>query len=729
VPTGFESAEDTGDQAGGSRPAPAPTPEEIAKFFPELEILELLGKGGMGAVYKARQRRLDRLVALKILPPTVSHRPSFADRFTREARALAKLNHPSIVTLYEFGQAQGLFYFLMEYVDGMNLRQVLNVSRLAPKEALAIVPQICDALQYAHGKGIVHRDIKPENLLMSREGEVKIADFGVAKLVAESLEETAGDQVLTASKSELTRARGTLGTPQYMAPEQVAHPLDVDHRADIYSLGVVLYQMLTGELPAGNFDPPSKKVVIDVRLDQVVLRALEKRPERRYQQASEVKDDVETITRTAGLQSSPSPAGQRFASTRRRAIKSAAPALLLTLGLVAILFFSWRRNHATPSPPGAPSLRVSGTWEQLAPASVIKGRAGNTTIWTGTEVIVFGGEGFQVTFGDGARYNLEKNTWAPLPLEGAAPSARTCSSAVWTDHEMIIWGGFSGSYSNNVNRNDGACFNPGNNAWRPVSTENAPSPRFAHSAVWSGKEMLIWGGYTDSHNIYGGGHTDAQLNTGGRYDPATDSWRSISTNGAPSKRFNHVALWLGQEMVIWGGANATDALNDGARYNPVSDTWTPISTNGAPSPRGQPLAVATGTEIIIWGGCSRQPGNRVSYFTDGARYNPHTDRWMPLSTEGAPQGRYSASAVWSGTEMLVWGGVDDAHASNYDDPRRYLGTGARYNPGTDIWTPIPTNGAPSPRLVSSVWAGTGLFLFGGYNNEHLNDAYCFWVKQ
>lgn len=728
APTGFES-EEAGDQARGPRPTPAPTPEEIAKFFPELEILELLGKGGMGAVYKARQRRLDRLVALKILPPTVSHRPSFADRFTREARALAKLNHPNIVTLYEFGQAKELFYFLMEYVDGMNLRQVLNVSRLAPKEALAIVPQICDALQYAHGKGIVHRDIKPENLLMSREGEVKIADFGIAKLVAESLKETAMEVVLPASEDKLTRARGTLGTPQYMAPEQVAHPLDVDHRADIYSLGVVLYQMLTGELPTGNFDPPSKKVVIDVRLDQVVLRALEKQPERRYQEASEVKNDVETIAQTAGLQSSLPPTGQRFAPIRRQAIKYATLAVLLALCLMAILGFSWWRDHAKPPPSRTPKLRIAGTWEQLAPASVLKGRAGNTAIWTGKQVVVFGGEGFQVTFGDGARYDLEKDVWAPLPLEGAAPSARTCSSAIWTDHEMIVWGGFSGSYSNNVNRNDGACFNPTNNAWRPVSTENAPSPRFAHSAVWTGKEMLVWGGYTDSHNIYKGGRTDAHLNTGGRYDPAADSWHPITTNGAPSKRYYHAALWTGRQMVIWGGANATDALNDGARYDPVADIWTPISTNGAPCPRLQPLAVWTGSEMIVWGGCSREADARATHFNDGARYNPQTDTWTSLSTQSAPQARYCASVAWSGSEMLVWGGVDDAQASSYDDPRRYLGTGARYNPTTDTWAPIPTNGAPSPRLATSVWAGTGLFLFGGYNGEHLNDAYCFWLKQ
>jgi serine/threonine protein kinase len=144
-----------------------PAPEELARHFPQLEILELLGRGGMGAVYKARQTHLDRMVALKILPSSISEAPSFSERFAREARALAKLHHPNIVTLYESGQADELFYFLMEFVDGVNLRQLLTAGTMAPKDALAIVPQICDALQFAHDRGIVHRDIKPENILLT----------------------------------------------------------------------------------------------------------------------------------------------------------------------------------------------------------------------------------------------------------------------------------------------------------------------------------------------------------------------------------------------------------------------------------------------------------------------------------------------------------------------------------------------------------------------------------
>ncbi|MFZ2641027.1 MAG: protein kinase [Verrucomicrobiia bacterium] len=281
----------------GAAPFTPPSVAELARLFPQLEIISLVGQGGMGAVYKARQKHLDRIVALKILPPAVSHDPKFAERFTREARALAKLNHPNIVTLYEFGQADGLFYFLMEFMDGMNLRQLLNAGRVTPKEALAIVPPICDALQFAHDRGIVHRDIKPENILLSKGGQVKIADFGVAKIVASEPATTAADGAVAPLPAQ-TDGGLVMGTPQYMAPEQTEHPSEVDHRADIYSLGVVFYQMLTGELPKGQFEPPSKKVVIDVRLDEVVLRALEKEPSRRYQQVSEVKTQVETIATT-----------------------------------------------------------------------------------------------------------------------------------------------------------------------------------------------------------------------------------------------------------------------------------------------------------------------------------------------------------------------------------------------------------------------------------------------
>jgi predicted Ser/Thr protein kinase len=264
----------------------APDPAQLAAQFPQLEIIELLGMGGMGMVYKARQPRVDRFVALKILPVESNRGASFAERFQREARALAKLNHPGIVTFYDFGQTSEYYYFIMEYVDGMNLRHLLHNQPLEPRQALELVTQICTALQFAHDEGVVHRDIKPENILLNKKGHVKIADFGLAKLLG------------TTPDTALTMSQAAMGTMNYMAPEQRKNAQAVDHRADIYSLGVVFYEMLTGEVPMGRFEAPSKRVQVDVRLDEVVLKALEREPARRYQQVSEVKTNVETITAT-----------------------------------------------------------------------------------------------------------------------------------------------------------------------------------------------------------------------------------------------------------------------------------------------------------------------------------------------------------------------------------------------------------------------------------------------
>ncbi len=302
-----------------------PSLSDLARLFPQLEIVSLLGQGGMGAVYKARQPALDRSVALKVLPARNGPESGFAERFNREARALARLSHPNIVAVYDFGRVEGLHYFIMEFVDGVNLRQLERVRRLTPREALQIIPQICDALQYAHDEGVVHRDIKPENVLVDRKGRVKVADFGLAKILnREDLRITGEGQVM--------------GTPHYMAPEQVERPLEVDHRADIFSLGVVLYEMLTGELPLGKFPSPSCKVQIDVRLDEVVLHALEKEPAHRYQHVSEVKADVQTIAQnlaTAPASPSSPPNPSREAACRR--VRAPASGLL-GLGVVGLLF-------------------------------------------------------------------------------------------------------------------------------------------------------------------------------------------------------------------------------------------------------------------------------------------------------------------------------------------------------------------------------------------------------
>lgn len=292
----------------GDAPAAVPplTPEELAPHFLQLEILECLGRGGMGVVYRARQKSLNRFVALKLLAPERADDPQFAARFEKEAQALAALNHPHIVGVYDFGsvvQSSGvrsaestglnhtLYYLLMEFVDGVNLRQLLQTKRLTPKEALSIVPPICEALQCAHDRGIVHRDIKPENLLIDKNGTVKIADFGIAKIVGESGAAVPAADPLHASGTPAPPHSLPLGTPDYAAPEQADG--NADHRADIYSLGVVLYEMLTGERPKENITPPSKRVQVDIRIDEIVLKALEKTPELRFATAAEFRTQVE----------------------------------------------------------------------------------------------------------------------------------------------------------------------------------------------------------------------------------------------------------------------------------------------------------------------------------------------------------------------------------------------------------------------------------------------------
>lgn len=274
-----------------------PRAEELVGRFPNLEILHLVGHGGMGAVYLARQTNLDRLVALKVLSPRLDNDPSFTERFIREAKTLAKLSHSNIVAVFDYGQTENLNYLIMEYVNGINLRDAIQEGKLTPKESLAIVQQICDALQFAHDNGVIHRDIKPENVLLDKQGRVKIADFGLAKLVRPDREDFT-----------LTGTQQVLGTRNYMAPEQIEKPEMVDHRADIYSLGVVFYELLTGELPLGRFAAPSEKAAVNKQLDEVVLRSLEKEPARRYQQASEVRSAVESIPEFHAKQASPAEA-------------------------------------------------------------------------------------------------------------------------------------------------------------------------------------------------------------------------------------------------------------------------------------------------------------------------------------------------------------------------------------------------------------------------------------
>ena len=338
-------AADTVVTDAAAAPGATIPPAELAQHFPQLEILECLGRGGMGVVYKARQKSLGRLVALKLLAPEREKDPEFAERFAREAQALAQLDHPHIVTVYDFGQTNGFFYLLMEFVDGVNLRELLRSRKLTPEEALAIVPPLCEALQFAHDRGIVHRDIKPENLLLAKDGRVKIADFRIARMLWD--------------ETQVAEERAA-GTPGYMAPEQMKSPPRGDNRADIYSLGVVFYEMLTGELPEAKIQPPSSRgrgVQIDVRIDEIVLRALEVKPELRFQTAADMRTHVEAV----GTAPPPSPVKTKGAllptfDTLYRQLSRATVGLLfatLTCYGIALLCAGFGLSHAVISLRGA----------------------------------------------------------------------------------------------------------------------------------------------------------------------------------------------------------------------------------------------------------------------------------------------------------------------------------------------------------------------------------------
>ncbi len=330
----MRSVQMTTDGSGNWIP---PTIEEATLLFPQYEVSDLIGRGGMGAVYRGRQVELDRTVAIKLLPLEVSVDPNFADRFRREARAMAKLHHPNIISIHDFGTTtEGHLYFVMEYVEGTDLHQLIHGVGVDPDQALSIITGTCDALAYAHGKGVVHRDIKPANIMVSTEGEVKVADFGLARLTDPGPEELGR-----------TMTGAVMGTPDYMAPEQT-RGMDVDHRADIYSLGVMLYEMLCGEVPRGIFDPPSVRVPgVSEKMDQLVIRAMQQQPDRRYQSTQEMKAEVKAVrtgaAHPAGRAKSKKPASVGGGSGNKLKLiymVSGAVALLVVLLAISGVFSS-----------------------------------------------------------------------------------------------------------------------------------------------------------------------------------------------------------------------------------------------------------------------------------------------------------------------------------------------------------------------------------------------------
>lgn len=336
-------------------------------------------------------------------------------------------------------------------------------------------------------------------------------------------------------------------------------------------------------------------------------------------------------------------------------------------------------------------------WIPTSTSNPPQARYYHTAVWTGTKMIIWGGLSGASYFGTGGQYDPSTDTWMPTNTTNA-PAARRTHTALWTGTEMIVWGG----WNNTITLNSGGRYEPSSDSWIPTDIANAPGARQQHTAVWTGSEMIIWGGYSGGYSYDGGSY----LNTGGRYDPSTNTWITASTLDSPEGRTGHTAVWTGSEMIIWGGVNGEHGLKTGGRYEPATNTWTPTSTINAPEPHLH-TAVWTGSEMIVWGGYQ---GSKTA-----SRYNPSTDTWTPINTANAPEERYNHTAVWTGTEMIVWGGY------NYG----ILDTGGRYNPLVDNWAPTSTTDAPQARAThTAVWTGSEMIVWGGNagGNSTLNTG-------
>jgi N-acetylneuraminic acid mutarotase len=342
---------------------------------------------------------------------------------------------------------------------------------------------------------------------------------------------------------------------------------------------------------------------------------------------------------------------------------------------------------------------IDDTWTPTSTTNTPAGRVNHTAVWTGSEMIVWGGctdVDCNSSFNIGGRYNPSTDSWTATSTSNA-PAGRWAHTAVWTGSEMIVWGGAGGGST-------GGRYDPSTDSWTATSTANAPAARDFHTAVWTGSEMIVWGGNN--------------FNTGGKYNPSTDSWTATSITNAPVGREWHTAVWTGSEMIVWGGTPDffVPPLNTGGRYNPGTDSWTATSTGNAPAARESHTAVWTDGQMIVWGG-----EGLAGDLNTGGRYNPGTDSWTATSTDNAPDARSSHTAVWASTEMIVWGG---SNGSN-------LNTGGRYNPGTDSWTATSTGNAPAARYAhKAVWTGSEMIIWGGEyydGNYHLPNTggrYC-----
>src|SRR5215510_2677342 len=336
----------------------------VGKRLGAYEVLSILGVGGMGEVYLARDERLKRKLALKFLPREFTRDPERLRRFEREARAASALNHPNIITIYDIGELDGTFFIAAEYVEGQTLRKLIERGLLRTKDTIDICTQVADALEAAHEAGLVHRDIKPENVIVRPDGYVKVLDFGLVKLTEPANLENSGS-----SDQDRTNPGTVLGTVAYMSPEQAAG-LEVDHRSDLFSLGVLMYELLSGFLPfKGNSAASVLDAIIhhqpepltnvsnsaNAEAERIVNRALEKDRDLRYQTASDLRAELKRLRRELDsaaikpINSSPQVAAKRSSLVVSKPVLVAVAAIVVLAALYLIWLLTGS-HKVEPSP-------------------------------------------------------------------------------------------------------------------------------------------------------------------------------------------------------------------------------------------------------------------------------------------------------------------------------------------------------------------------------------------
>ncbi len=346
-----------------------------------------------------------------------------------------------------------------------------------------------------------------------------------------------------------------------------------------------------------------------------------------------------------------------------------------------------------------------GYWSPTSTrADVTYARKDHQVIWTGAEMIIWGGVWliYSIQTDTGGKYYPSTDSWIPTSTNNC-PCPRNEHTAIWTGSEMIVWGGNRGYVSYYLN--SGGRYNPISDTWVATSTAtDCPLPRRGHTAIWTGTEMVIWGGYY----FIIGDPNNCEYMTGGKYNPSTNSWTPTSTGtSCPQGRFGHTAVWTGTEMIVWGGGDGTSTMNTGGRYAPSTDSWIATSTGvNCPVSRMHHTAVWSGSEMIIWGGyCEYGTPNPQN---TGGRYSPLTDSWVTTSTEAnCPSLRESHTAVWTGKEMIVWGGWSGT---------AYLNSGGKYDPSVDSWVATSLGlDLPVGRAVhTAVWTGNTMIIWGGW---------------